>query len=344
VKVEAAVVERPPLPTTLPQLIGTAARALPARELSVSLASPVGAGALLAARWRWWENRPLVGASIAAPGALALPGVLEAEGYWERQSYEPSRAADRDAEADREPQDDPPVVEERRHAALRLGEWLSGALWLNGGLALDRFADGPVRPGLLAAAQLRLAGDRLALLASGSASPRLANRSGFGLIELGASWRSAASRRTLQWRARTGLELATAASPLALWRGAGTGHARDALLRAHPLLDDGVVRGGRIGRYLAHGGLEVTRWLWEGGLAATGVALFVDGAKLWRPLDGGGEEDLMIDAGAGVRFTLPGQGGLKADLAVGLRDGATAMSVAWEAPWPAQSLASQPGG
>jgi hypothetical protein len=333
VKVEAAVVERPVLPTGLPQVIGTVARALPTRELSLSLASPVGAGALLGARWRWWENRPLVGVSIAAPGALALPGVLEMGGYWERQSYERSQAA--------VAQDDPLIVEERRHAALWLDEWLSGALWLNGGLGVDRFADGPIRPGLRTAAQLRVADDRLALLASGSAWPSHANRSSFGLIELGASWRSASSRRTLEWRARSGLELATAGSPLALWRGAGTGHARDALLRAHPLLDDGVVRGERIGRYLAHGGVEVTRWLSEGGLGAAGVALFVDGAKLWRPLDGSGEARLMIDPGAGARFALPGQGRLRADLAVGLRDGAMAMSMAWEAPWPVQGL-SQP--
>jgi hypothetical protein len=335
VKLEVAIVERQA--SRLPQAVGMAAQALPSREISVYLASPVGAGSLLGARWRWWANRPLVGASMAAPGALGLPGVLEAEGYWERQSYDRSRGADGGAERD------PAIVEERRHGALGLGDWLSGTLWLEGGLGLDRWADEPTRLAVRAAAQLRTVDDRLALLGAGSVWPSGSNRAAFGLIEVGADWRSAASRRALEWRARAGVELATAGSPLALWRGAGTGHARDALLRAHPLLDDGVVRGDRIGRSLAHGGVEVTRWLWDVGLGAVGVALFADGAKLWRPLVGEGDGSLTIDSGAGVRLALPWQGHLRADLATGLRDGATAVSVAWEAPWPAQGLIARPG-
>lgn len=338
VELEAALVERPALPSSLPQILGMAARALPSRELSAHVASPVGGGALLGARWRWWANRPLVGASIAAPGAFGLPGVLDVRGYWEQQSYEAPRTANAGAV------DDAVTVEERRHAAAGLAEWLSGMLWLSGGLGVDRWTDGPIRPAVHAAVQLRLAEDRIAVTGSGSAWPSIASRPAFGLIELAASWRSTAGRRALEWRARAGFELASDGSPLALWRGAGTGHARDALLRAHPLLDDGVVRGERIGRSLAHGGFEATRWLWDGGLGAVGVALFLDGAKLWRPLDRGvGEVDgsLMIDSGAGLRLSLPWQGSLRADVAVGLGDGATALSMAWEGPWPAGGPASR---
>ena len=45
-----------------------------------------------------------------------------------------------------------------------------------------------------------------------------------------------------------------------MWSGAGTGHGRDVLLRAHPLLHGGVVRG-VFGPRLTYGGSEWRRWV-----------------------------------------------------------------------------------
>lgn len=44
---------------------------------------------------------------------------------------------------------------------------------------------------------------------------------------------------------------------------------------------------------------------------------------------------LQIDVGAGLRVRLPGtQGALRLDAARGLRDGRTALSIAWQTAWP----------
>jgi len=37
-----------------------------------------------------------------------------------------------------------------------------------------------------------------------------------------------------------------------------------------------------------------------------------------------------VDAGAGIRLSLPGVGVLRLDLAHGLRDGRNALSIAWQ--------------
>ena len=53
--------------------------------------------------------------------------------------------------------------------------------------------------------------------------------------------------------------VASRPAPLAVWEGAGTGSARAGLLRAHPLLRDGVLTGPVFGRRLARATLEYAR-------------------------------------------------------------------------------------
>src|SRR4051794_33339213 len=62
------------------------------------------------------------------------------------------------------------------------------------------------------------------------------------------------------WLARAEDSLAASNAPLALWPGAGTGQGRDALLRAHPLIDDGIIGNAVFGRHLMSGGVEGRRW------------------------------------------------------------------------------------
>ena len=57
-----------------------------------------------------------------------------------------------------------------------------------------------------------------------------------------------------------GVDAVSAAAPLALWPGAGEGHARRALLRAHPLLVDGVISGAMFGERLAYANAEAQHW------------------------------------------------------------------------------------
>jgi hypothetical protein len=131
------------------------------------------------------------------------------------------------------------------------------------------------------------------------------------------------------WLANAGVQAASHSAPASLWPGADTGHARDVLLRAHPLLDDGVITGGVFGRRLVFGGAEWRRWLrpsrWPLRVAP---AAFVDIARASNGLP---SSDLraQVDAGVGARLALPGSGTLRIDLAKGLRDGNTALTIGW---------------
>jgi hypothetical protein len=107
---------------------------------------------------------------------------------------------------------------------------------------------------------------------------------------------------------------------------------RTPLLRAHPLLDDGVVDltdRAAFGRSLMFGSAEIERWLEKPALVHLGFAGFADVARASRQADGG-ETAAQIDLGVGVRVRIPGAPGvLRADVARGVRDGAYALTVGW---------------
>jgi hypothetical protein len=133
------------------------------------------------------------------------------------------------------------------------------------------------------------------------------------------------------WLAGGGYQLATSSAPASLWPGADTGHARDVLLRAHPLLDDGIIEGGVFGRRIAFATAEVQHWIQpkRQRLLRVAPAVFIDLAQATRGLPAS-DARLHYDAGVGIRFALLGFGVLRADVARGLRDGRTAFSVGWQ--------------
>jgi hypothetical protein len=122
------------------------------------------------------------------------------------------------------------------------------------------------------------------------------------------------------------------AAPFSIWSGAGEGRARPNLLRAHPLLDNGVIdaRGGAtFGRTLRYGNAEGQRWLSRPSLVRIGIAAFVDMAQATRRL-ATADGPVQTDIGGGLRFRIPGaQGMLRVDVAHGLRDGANAVTIGW---------------
>ncbi|MDX1546208.1 MAG: papain-like cysteine protease family protein [Rhodothermales bacterium] len=319
VRVEAAVVERPLLFGGWVDAAATVVQALPLRRATLRLTSPTGGGEQFTFTYRWQQNRPRAGVRLAAPAPAGLPGVAFAEGVWDRQTY----ALGEGAPSRR--------VETVRSATLGWVDWL--ASWLRGGLALglDRYgalgsfggADLRVRiapPG--AALRLELYGEGRAPLEGGRA---------FG--GLGGEVRWGVGRSAARGTVRMGAAAVSREAPLARWPGAGTGSGRDALLRAHPLLDEGVVRGPAFGRVLTHGTVEAIRMMPSPPGLPLGLAVFVDAARVWHPLRTQAEPRVRVDAGAGVRIGLPGgQGMLRLDAATGLRDGATALSAGIAAP------------
>jgi hypothetical protein len=142
-------------------------------------------------------------------------------------------------------------------------------------------------------------------------------------------WRSKVRHEGSVLLARAGASLASEGTPLLSWSGAGAGQARAELLRAHPLLHDGVIRDAVFGRGLVSGGVEWRRWAAPiKRVMRFGPALFVDTARAYDVPEYG-DPRAHVDAGAGLRLAIPGAGVLRTDVAVGLRDGKWAFSVGW---------------
>jgi hypothetical protein len=158
---------------------------------------------------------------------------------------------------------------------------------------------------------------------------------GFSAVSLIVRRQPAAPAIGFAWLAHAGYDLASVGAPPSVWPGADTGHARDVLLRAHPLLDDGVIRTplggsgreGVIARRLAFGSVEVQKWRTVGKWPVKfAPAAFLDAARGFDSF-GGLSSPFEVDAGAGVRVSLLGLGVLRVDVAHGLRDGSNAVSV-----------------
>lgn len=311
-QVHAVVLERPLVPTSPLALAAAGVRLVTDREVAVAVSSPTGGGELWKASWRWWKGRPRTALEFSTPAPFG--GVWGVRGVVERESY---RLQDDRA---------PVTVERRRSAALTVSHWRGRGLRLDAAGGFDSWSAGSRAASLSAGLHQRLPGDTAfveAELGAWVGSVRTWTAAGR------AEWRSSRDHEAQVVIVRGGLELAGGAAPLSLWAGAGTGQGRDILLRAHPLLDGGVLDGRVFGRTLAHAGAEWRRWTpAKVKPLRVAPAVFVDVARAWR----GGtrlDERWHMDVGGGLRVHVPGAGVVRVDLARGLRDGRTALSVGW---------------
>jgi hypothetical protein len=323
--IEATVIERPIVPRGRGPLAAAGVRALLHRELRLDVAAPTGSGELWSVAWRWWEHRPRVAFSLAVPAGAGLPGVTTVSGLWERASY---AVLDTKGSA-------PVVQQERRRAALGTADWATSWLHWNAGLALDRWADDS-HASVDAGLEVRSAGDRVSVSVDAALWTPLGSGRRFATAGLGLALRSSVERARPRWSLTAGLDHTSSAAPFDLWSGAGTGRARTPLLRAHPLLDDGVVTGPVFGRRLIHGTGEYVHPVLTSVAGGLGLASFLDIARAW---DGRASAAAWHgDAGVGLRVSLPGNaGGLRVDVARGLRDRRHVLSAAWQPPWPGRS-------
>lgn len=324
-RIDVALLERPLLFAGPWDVGGAAIGAVVNRATAINVAGPVGLGELWTAEYGWWTERPRLRLALAVPGVGGRPGLWTVEGLWERQAY----AASLSSATGGAPR--PGIRRERRHrTSLSFADWAGAGLRVEAGAALDRWSDRGAFGSLRLGVEARAARDRLALLAelAGWAGAR---GGPFRALGLSARWHSHEFPRAA-WQWRAGLLSVSARSPLALWPGAGTGSGRAPLLRAHPLLADGVLDGPAFGRTLLYGGIERQSWPWSIGPLRAGWALFLDAAQA-HGTPGGGYEPWQTDAGVGLRLGGPGRRGLfRMDVAHGLTDGATALSVAWQTP------------
>lgn len=321
VHLTAAVVERPLLPGALPLAIQLATDAVAGRETRLGLASVGGEGGWLEAGARWWPNRPAGWLSFEAPGALRLPGVVRLEALYDDQRYATGAGAT--------------LAERRRRATLGTGDWLTAELHASGWLALERQRSaGTTALGSLALDR-RLAADRVALLGSLTGGVPLEAATRFGRADARVVLRSSAATAPVVVHARAGLAAASGGAPLAYWPGAGTGTGRPLLLRAHPLLDGGIVAGEAFGRRLLDGGLELDAAVLRIGPVALHAATFVDAARTWQRPPGAAPGRWLADVGAGLRLHVPAVGVLRVDVATGAVGSAgTTLSAGWLPAWP----------
>ena len=304
--VDAVLIERPRSPFGLGSLAIAGLRAVSTREITLATANPTGAGDLASISWRWWENRPRMGASYAAP--LSVGGVLRVDVYRDEQTYGAQR-----------------IREVRQGGAVSFGDWTTTNTRWEVSLGVDDWSPRGRALALGGAVEQRAWGDHLSLLANGTMT---AGKSSAWATGVGAQWRSSVRNEGQTVLARLGVDIASEAAPLALWPGAGVGHARPALLRAHPLLDAGVITGEVFGRRVYSAGAEWRRWTRPlKGVIRFAPALFVDAAHAEHRLVAG--DAWHVDAGAGVRVAIPGSQVFRVDVAKGLRDGNTRVSIGW---------------
>ncbi len=319
---DVAVVEREGVPRGPVAWAATGLRTVVDRELRASLAGSTGQGELWQASWRWWRGRSRVALGFAAPRSGWLPGVWRVDGSWEAETYVGG------------------IREERTRGGVSASDWLTASLRYEWSLGLDSWTGGlqPERRQAVAAgglAHVRSFSDRLRLTGTVRQWLPTDGTPAFRSATGRATFRMSAHRNRTTLFATAALDAVSWAAPLTVWPGAGGGHARDALLRAHPLLDDNVIAGPAFGQRVVSGTLEAQRWF-RGlpgrasvPLVRWGIAGFVDSARTSRRLSTGSGDPLQIDAGTGFRLGLRDLV-LRVDVAHGLRDGANAVTVGFE--------------
>ncbi len=323
-QLEVAIVERPTIDPLPALVLESAARALTDHAVQVNLANLTATGDGSRVFWRWQPNRPQVSLAASAPRAMGLPGIVTAEVVWDEQSYRSGAGGGM------------LVRETRKRASLSVEEWWRPDSKAELTLAVDEWKHRGRFLSIAGGVDQRLSGDRVAV--GGRLAGWAPLRSGPPFYA-GSLWirarSGAATTRQPVLRLDLSFEAASARAPFALWSGAGTGLGRDPLLRAHPLLRDGIIDGPCFGRQILRGGVEGEGPVALLGPFALSAALFVDSARALAPLPGVSSRQTFVDVGAGLRLRLPGRhAALRADVATPWGAFRPRLSVGWQAQWP----------
>jgi hypothetical protein len=306
-ELRATINERPIVPTDIWSYAGIGLRAASHREVGITIGSLTGGGERVRADWRFWSGRPRVAASMATPAPWG--GVWSVHGLWEREQFTAATL---------------PAVE-RSGGFVEWSNWISSAVRVSVDLgAEDWDAIGSVGRSRI---------DVRTLSSGGRVDVRggveIWRGSGaFSRADVSLASSSSTTRHGPVFVARAGAATGSVSLPPTLWFGGDTGVTRQTLLRAHPLVEDGGLQVGQLGRSLLHASGEAQHW-WTVGIARIAAALFVDAARTAKRFDGSARGD--VDAGIGLRLALPGESGiLRADVATGLAHGATRWSFVYE--------------
>lgn len=326
-RVDVALLERPLFDATPPGVFALAVRTLSRSEAALELAGATGNGELCTAAWRWSRERRRLALAFTLPAPLGRPGLATVSGFREEQAYR----TDDDAAGGSV------TREERRQLGFMWSDWSAAE---NPSLDLRRQVVAAVDTWEGRGSHIALGfgliavdpHDRLRLGTGVTAWASLRGDDPFAAIDVSAAWASGPPEARAAWLLDLGAIGVTREAPMALWPGAGTGTGREPLLRAHPLLADGVIDSEFFGRRLARLTVERRTWFLQRWPMALGLAAFVD-------LAGAATSGRFVpaswgaDAGIGLRWRLPGRhGNCRFDIAHGITDDASAFSFAWQGP------------
>ena len=320
--VDVAIAERAAMPRGRVEWIGAGVRAGVNREVTAAVPGRTGQGDMWSARWSWWERRPGASLGYSAPRLRGLPGVWRAEGSWQEETYARDRSGDASSL----------VRESRTRGSVTTSDWLTGSVRYELSAGLDAWQRGRKAASFGGAIERRALRDRLAIAVDASRWVPVSAGPAFQSAGARLGVRSSTELRGWVYRGAAGTTHVSDAAPLSLWPGAGDGQARAPLLRAHPLLRDGIVDLTEVsgfGRSVSYGTVEAQRWLDRATPVRMAIAGFVDVARAARRAVPG-RDAVQTDVGVGWRVSVPGAPGvLRIDIARGLRDGSTALTFGW---------------
>ena len=307
-ELRAHVVERPLIPSDPWSYAAIGVVAAARKEVSLSTGALTGGGERISVGWRFWPGRQRVNAEIVAPAPWG--GLWGADGFAERQPFT----------------GDTFPTTRRSGAGASVSNWLTSWARVSARLGLDSW-DERGKYGV-ASAGLRLASAHDRLTVGIDASNWIGDDS-FGVMAMSARLRTRDDNRGRVFIVRGGGAFASESTPADLWFAGDTGNVRPSLLRAHPVVDDGMLQSDRLGRRIAHVSGEVRQWWMLKAFAQIGAAVFADAAHVERRAEPDGQDD--VDVGGGLRLALPGLDGVfRLDVGKGLRDGSTALSFIYE--------------
>jgi predicted double-glycine peptidase len=313
--VDAALLEGTRGPHHVPEWVAAGAQTAINREVAATIPGWSGQGDVWSARWRWWEHRPMVAASFAAPVSGRLAGIWRVDGAWEEQTYDLGAGVF--------------SRETRKRGGLAISNWLTPQLRYEVHTGIDAWDRDLRTLSFGGTLERRLLDDRVSMTAEATRWSAPGAAEGFAAASLSGWFRSSKDSVGLVFVGQAQIDVASRTAPLALWSGAGEGQARPALLRAHRVMHDGIVDGPIFGRRVSDTNLELQRWFGSA-LAPIGIAVFTDIAHAADRLPSAIGKPLQVDAGVGLRIRMPGrESAFRLDYGRGLRDGAHALTVGW---------------
>ena len=174
-----------------------------------------------------------------------------------------------------------PIVESRSRAGAALSDWLTGWLRWEGGAAIDRI-ESATYLSLNGNLNVRLFDDHMAAILGGSWYTGSTQTATGNLV---VAVRSTTRDDRFVLLGRGGVAAAGDTAPLSLWPTAGSGYDQLAPLRAHPLVQSGIVASEVFGRQMAFVSAEGTYPVpTRMGPTFLGVVGFVDVARAWSGL------------------------------------------------------------